>query len=157
MYDAASDTPATARTSNLNEELGQVKFLMTDKTGTLTRNIMTFKRCSVGRVNYGNDEDEVFSDPTILEHLNNNSVGFFLVSRTFQGADIYEFFLAMAVCHTVVPEVDTATGEVIYQASSPDEGALVKGACSQGFVFRKRTPDSVTVDAVSRRHSRDCF
>jgi hypothetical protein len=33
MYDAASDTPALARTSNLNEELGQVQYIFSDKTG----------------------------------------------------------------------------------------------------------------------------
>lgn len=33
MYDKRTDTPANARTSNLNEELGQVKFIMSDKTG----------------------------------------------------------------------------------------------------------------------------
>jgi hypothetical protein len=34
MYDAASDMPALARTSNLNEELGQVQYIFSDKTGT---------------------------------------------------------------------------------------------------------------------------
>lgn len=48
MYHAESDTPAMARTSNLNEELGQVKYIFSDKTGTLTRNVMEFKRCTVG-------------------------------------------------------------------------------------------------------------
>lgn len=48
MYHAETDTPAMARTSNLNEELGQVKYIFSDKTGTLTRNIMEFKRCAIG-------------------------------------------------------------------------------------------------------------
>lgn len=48
MYHPETDTPAMARTSNLNEELGIVKYIFTDKTGTLTKNVMEFKRCSVG-------------------------------------------------------------------------------------------------------------
>jgi phospholipid-transporting ATPase len=47
MYHAETDTPALARNSNLNEELGQVKYVFSDKTGTLTENIMAFKKCSV--------------------------------------------------------------------------------------------------------------
>lgn len=53
----------------------------------------------------------------------------------------------MAVCHTVVPEREE--NGIIYQASSPDEGALVKGAKGQGFVFTARTPRSVIIEAVS--------
>lgn len=53
----------------------------------------------------------------------------------------------MAVCHTVVPERED--NQIIYQASSPDEGALVKGAKGLGFVFTARTPDSVIIEAVS--------
>jgi phospholipid-transporting ATPase len=39
---------ALARTSNLNEDLGQIQFVFSDKTGTLTRNIMEFKKCFIG-------------------------------------------------------------------------------------------------------------
>lgn len=53
----------------------------------------------------------------------------------------------MAVCHTVVPEREG--NQIIYQASSPDEGALVKGAKGLGFVFTARTPHSVIIEAVS--------
>ena len=51
IYDPESDTPARARTSNLNQDLGQIEYVFSDKTGTLTRNVMEFKQCSVaGRV-----------------------------------------------------------------------------------------------------------
>lgn len=61
MYHAETDTPAMARTSNLNEELGQVRYIFSDKTGTLTRNVMEFKKCAVG--------NDVYSaaDSTLIE------------------------------------------------------------------------------------------
>jgi magnesium-transporting ATPase (P-type) len=47
MYDETNDQTAIVNTSDLNEDLGQVEYLFSDKTGTLTENLMIFRRCFV--------------------------------------------------------------------------------------------------------------
>ncbi|KAF8401024.1 hypothetical protein HHK36_014327 [Tetracentron sinense] len=59
MYDEETGIPALARTSNLNEELGQVDTILSDKTGTLTCNQMDFLKCSIAGVTYGMSSSEV--------------------------------------------------------------------------------------------------
>ncbi|KAL8122873.1 putative phospholipid-transporting ATPase 4 [Apium graveolens] len=59
MYDEETGTPAQARTSNLNEELGQVDTILSDKTGTLTCNQMDFLKCSIAGTAYGLSASEV--------------------------------------------------------------------------------------------------
>ena len=46
---------ARVQSSNLNEQLGMVQYIFSVKTGTLTQNIMEFKRFSAGEVSYGSD------------------------------------------------------------------------------------------------------
>lgn len=53
MRDPRTGAGAIANTSSLTDELGQVKFIFTDKTGTLTQNQMAFRKCSVGGSMYG--------------------------------------------------------------------------------------------------------
>ncbi|XP_071314424.1 probable phospholipid-transporting ATPase IA isoform X7 [Trachinotus anak] len=136
-----TNTPAMARTSNLNEELGQVKYIFSDKTGTLTCNVMQFKKCTIAGVAYGHStqssEEAGFNDPSLLENLQSNHP---------TAAVILEFMTMMAICHTAVPE--RTDGKITYQAASPDEGALVRAARNLGFVFSGRTPDSVIVDML---------
>uniref|UniRef100_A0A915NFD5 Phospholipid-transporting ATPase n=1 Tax=Meloidogyne javanica TaxID=6303 RepID=A0A915NFD5_MELJA len=135
MYDENVDIPANARTSNLNEELGQIKYLMTDKTGTLTRNVMKFKRCQIDGIDYGDDNHDEFSDGNLLKDLSDGK----------ENSDlIYEFMLMLACCHTVVPE-HKENGEINFQATSPDEGALVRMAANNSFVFNERRPTEIFV------------
>lgn len=55
IYDMELDMPTKVQSSNLNEELGQVSFIFSDKTGTLTCNVMEFKKFSVDKFTYGID------------------------------------------------------------------------------------------------------
>ncbi|XP_021916741.1 phospholipid-transporting ATPase IA isoform X4 [Zootermopsis nevadensis] len=139
MYHEESDTPAMARTSNLNEELGQVKYIFSDKTGTLTRNVMDFKKCSIADNIYTLEET-----PYETQLVKN------LQSGHPTAPYIREFLILMSVCHTVIPE-KAYDNEIHYHAASPDEQALVKGACQFGYVFDTRTPNHVEIDALGTR------
>jgi magnesium-transporting ATPase (P-type) len=59
MYDPISDTPAHVRTMNLNEELGQISHVFSDKTGTLTENVMVFRKCCIAGTAYGRGTTEI--------------------------------------------------------------------------------------------------
>jgi len=164
MYHRESNTPALARTSNLNEELGQVEYLFSDKTGTLTRNCMEFFKCSIGGEVYGTGVTEVeraaaHRNGVKLEEVQRSAdsvheKGFnFDDTRLMCGAwrnardpDICkEFFRCLAICHTVLPEGDESPEKITYQAASPDESALVIAAKNFGFFFYRRTPTTIRV------------
>lgn len=58
--------------------------------------------------------------------------------------NVHKFFRLLALCHTVMPE--DKNGRLEYQAQSPDESALVSAARNFGFVFKHRTPNTITIE-----------
>jgi len=134
--DLGVDTYALARTSNLNEELGQIKYVFSDKTGTLTMNVMEYKKCSVAGIMY------------CLENASDTPTGPDLIDSIKKGIGavdmIEDFLVLLSVCHTVIPETDSEGG-IYYNAASPDEKALVEAAAKYGYVFVARRPESVTI------------
>lgn len=83
MYYAPKDTPAEAHTTTLNEELGQIKYIFSDKTGTLTQNIMTFNKCSINGRSYGKIQNEIFFYFAALFC--------FTLNRKYINSDYFEF------------------------------------------------------------------
>ncbi|KAF9261613.1 phospholipid-transporting ATPase 1 [Marasmius fiardii PR-910] len=53
MYYEALDAPCVPKTWNISDDLGQIEYIFSDKTGTLTQNIMEFQKCSINGVPYG--------------------------------------------------------------------------------------------------------
>ncbi|KAJ7054208.1 phospholipid-transporting ATPase 1 [Mycena amicta] len=53
MYYEGYDTPCVPKTWNISDDLGQIEYVFSDKTGTLTQNVMEFQKCSVNGVAYG--------------------------------------------------------------------------------------------------------
>ncbi|XP_056157796.1 phospholipid-transporting ATPase ID isoform X2 [Lampris incognitus] len=118
MYHAHSDTPAEARTTTLNEELGQIKYVFSDKTGTLTQNIMTFNKCTINGKSYGDvydysgqrleiteDTETVdfsfnpLADPKFLFHDHA-----LVEAVKLENQEVHAFFRLLALCHTVMAE-----------------------------------------------------
>jgi phospholipid-transporting ATPase len=152
MYHEETDTPALARTSNLNEDLGQVNTVLSDKTGTLTRNVMEFFKCSIAGVSYGAGVTEIEKSNAlrrgeVINEMENPGLKKFH-ERFFNFYDerlmdqawtkekdteaIEMFFRLLAVCHTVIPEGEPTPKEIKYAAESPDE--VQKGASSSFLV-----------------------
>lgn len=153
------------RSCDLNDELGQVQHVFSDKTGTLTCNVMDFRQFCVRGVKYGEGCTEIKrsvmqkmgmevpDNPTLPEgHKQTPHVDLIDVElqkllderRGPQYEAVKSFFLHLAINHEAFVNEDKS-GQLQYSASSPDEAALCYGAHHFGYSYRSRDQHTVTV------------
>ncbi|XP_039499042.1 phospholipid-transporting ATPase IF isoform X3 [Drosophila santomea] len=112
LYENETDQPCVVNTSNLNEELGQINILFSDKTGTLTKNEMNFQQCSINGSKFHFKKTRLEDEETkALLDINRFSVSLFshpIISMPFLNvtndtlqASQRVFFQALSICHTV--------------------------------------------------------
>ncbi|XP_072897346.1 phospholipid-transporting ATPase IF isoform X2 [Hemitrygon akajei] len=144
LYHELSGQRAQVNTSDLNEELGQVEYVLTDKTGTLTENEMKFRECSINGIKY-----KYINGSLVPEGVTGE-----INRQTFTNEEVL-FLKAISLCHTVhisdleephrsTPKhVVTDLSKIQYYAASPDEKALVEAARRIGVAFAGSDDNSV--------------
>ncbi len=163
---------AVVRTSTIPEDLGRIEYLLSDKTGTLTQNEMEMKKIHVGTVSYANeamDEVAAYVRQGFASHasssssmsaahdtlvtpsstLPSSSTAAATRTRREIGTRVRDIVLALALCHNVTPttDEDAETGEPVtsYQASSPDEIAIVRWTEAVGLRLTYRDRHGMTL------------
>ncbi|KAF0041809.1 hypothetical protein F2P81_005341 [Scophthalmus maximus] len=154
LYHEESDQKAQVNTSDLNEELGQVEYVFTDKTGTLTENEMQFRECSINGTKYREVNGKL-----VPEGMTDDSPDGSLPQ--LMGEELL-FLKAVSLCHTVQISYDQpdclggggdpfahangfSSNHMEYYASSPDEKALVEAAKRIGVAFTRCSGETMEI------------
>ncbi|KAJ2714823.1 phospholipid transporting ATPase, partial [Coemansia spiralis] len=178
MYYPPADLRCAPRSWNLSDDLGQVEYIFSDKTGTLTQNVMEFRQCTIRGKVYGeivNTDDEPVRAAELRAAMDVRVKQFygdtyrqsdtttFLDTALYDdlGADntqtraIIEFFTVLAVCHTVItsPPDPVRPHHLEYMAQSPDEAALVATARDVGFAFLRRDRDRIVCSFLGQEQT----
>ncbi|GMH07261.1 hypothetical protein Nepgr_009101 [Nepenthes gracilis] len=133
MIDQETGVSSHATNTAISEDLGQVEYILTDKTGTLTDNKMIFKRCCIGGIFCGNECGDALKDVVLHGAVSNGS------------PDVLRFITVMAICNTVIP-TRSKSGEILYKAQSQDEEALVKAAACLHMVLVKKNANVLEIN-----------
>ncbi|KAM9378593.1 phospholipid-transporting ATPase IF [Phaethornis superciliosus] len=154
LYHEETNQRAQVNTSDLNEELGQVEYVFTDKTGTLTENEMQFRECSINGIKYQEVNGKLTPEGFSEDSPDGNRHSLMKEEELF--------LKAVCLCHTVQINADQTDGAdgpwhangltspLEYYASSPDEKALVEAASRVGVVFTGTNGDSMEVKSLGK-------
>lgn len=140
LYDPHTSKKTECRAMNITENLGQIQYIFSDKTGTLTENRMAFRRCTIAGVDYNHpqSEDEKISSPHAplppvvpntnlqidLTHCDTNG------RPSLHAQRCKEFFNVLALCNTVVvsesPHRDNMNASGLVENGDEQSVTLVK-------------------------------
>ncbi|OMJ93370.1 hypothetical protein SteCoe_3608 [Stentor coeruleus] len=150
---------AKPRNRTIPEELGRIHYLLTDKTGTLTKNEMVLKVVSLENVTFNSDEVNMTEMRDLInKNLDSNlhPIGDWEVKKKKRKREpdfaLRDYATALAMCNNVTP-IKEENGEKGLQASSPDEIALVRFAEEIGIELYKRTSKKIIIRTVKGRDS----
>ncbi|KAJ1685670.1 hypothetical protein LUZ63_017060 [Rhynchospora breviuscula] len=132
MFDQETNTPSHAANTAISEDLGQVEYILTDKTGTLTENKMIFRKCCINGTYYGSESGDALKDTQLLNAVTGNE------------SPVIRFLLIMTLCNTVIP-VQSKTGDITYKSQSQDEDALVNAAACLHMVLVSKNGSTVGI------------
>lgn len=134
-------------TNTLQEELARISFFLTDKTGTLTKNEMLMRKLHIGTVCYSADNNEEIAKSVqkVLDKRSSMKKLFWRKSKSID-SKVFELLEALSVCHNVNP-IESEEG-LTYQASSPDEIAMVNYAGEIGLKLVKRDNHKIVIKDI---------
>ena len=174
MYDATTDTRAEPR-STIYTDLGQIQYVFSDKTGTLTQNVMRFKRCSVDGMVFGRPVRKANPNADDGGEKNQSS---FLPARQVLAGQVHmaedgtrletkkgmtfnaELFLrVMSLCHTVVVEKDLdlpkdiegENGNTDNAAAEDPSMATAADGAPVGYAYQAESPDEGALVSASSK------